>query len=147
MYFVLVILLMLVLPLASAGIERYAGHIGMGLPILIERWLVFFGASVSDSPSQEYVRSQNRSSQRKRSSASRARSLRLSYPNSGLRNTAIGIVGVGSVLHPSWLTSAAVAGCVFYALAGINHIRHRHRTRLQNIAMVSDVLLLASWLR
>jgi hypothetical protein len=42
-------------------------------------------------------------------------------------------------LSPSWVTAGALAGGVFYALAGLNHIRQAHRGRSENIAMLSDL--------
>ncbi|MGO9931985.1 MAG: DUF6790 family protein [Steroidobacteraceae bacterium] len=57
----------------------------------------------------------------------------------GFANTAIGSVGLGSLFAPSWLLPAALAGAIFYGLAGINHALHRPRNKLQNVAMVSNL--------
>jgi hypothetical protein len=66
----------------------------------------------------------------------------------GFANIAIGTVALGSMVTGSWLTPGAVVGCVFYGLAGINHLAHGNRNRLQNVAMVSDLLFatLLLWL-
>lgn len=37
----------------------------------------------------------------------------------------------------------AIVGGVFYGLAGVNHIAHRGRNRLQNIAMATDLYMAA----
>jgi hypothetical protein len=57
----------------------------------------------------------------------------------GIANTAIGSVGLVTLFAPSWLLAAALAGAIFYGLAGINHLLHQKRNKLQNVAMVSDL--------
>ena len=59
----------------------------------------------------------------------------------GIANLAIGTVGTGSLLVPEWLPAAALAGMIFYGLAGINHAFQPHRNRLENVAMVSDLFV------
>jgi hypothetical protein len=67
----------------------------------------------------------------------------------GFANFAIGLVGVGSAVLPSWRPAGALAGGVFYALAGATHVLRTHRGKLEGIAMVSDLwasaILLASF--
>jgi hypothetical protein len=67
----------------------------------------------------------------------------------GFANVAIGLIGAGSVLLPAWRPAAALAGSVFYGLAGANHVLRPQRGKLENVAMVSDiwvaVVLLASF--
>jgi hypothetical protein len=57
----------------------------------------------------------------------------------GFANFAIGLVGIGSTVFPSWRLAGALAGGVFYALAGANHVLQPHRGKLETIAMVSDL--------
>jgi hypothetical protein len=57
----------------------------------------------------------------------------------GFANVAIGSVGLATLFAPSWLIAGALAGAIFYGLAGINHLLHRSRNKLQNVAMVSDL--------
>ena len=59
----------------------------------------------------------------------------------GFGNLALGIVGVLSLWLPSWQLAAALAGGLFYAFAGINHVLQKHRNRLENVAMVSDLFV------
>jgi hypothetical protein len=40
---------------------------------------------------------------------------------------------------PSWRLAGALAGGIFYGLAGVNHALQAHRNRLENVAMVSDL--------
>jgi len=53
---------------------------------------------------------------------------------------ALGCIGAGSLLYPVWVLPAAIAGSVFYGLAGVNHFLHKARGWNENVAMVSDVL-------
>jgi hypothetical protein len=46
-----------------------------------------------------------------------------------------------SLLAPSWRLAAALAGGVFYGLAGVNHLLQSHRNRLENVAMASDLFV------
>ena len=57
----------------------------------------------------------------------------------GFANVAIGSLGVGSLFFPGWVQPAAVAGMLFYGLAGINHCTHKTRNFKKNIAMTSDI--------
>jgi len=57
----------------------------------------------------------------------------------GFANAALGSVGVGSLFFPAWIQPAAIAGMLFYALAGINHSTHKARNVNEQIAMTSDI--------
>ena len=57
----------------------------------------------------------------------------------GIANTAIGSIGLAALFVPSWVLPAALTGAIFYGIAGINHVFHRPRNKLQNVAMVSDL--------
>ena len=59
----------------------------------------------------------------------------------GFANTALGLIGVGSILAPAWVSAATLAGTIFYGLAGINHLRHKARNARQNFAMVTDLVI------
>jgi hypothetical protein len=59
----------------------------------------------------------------------------------GFGNLALGVVGVLSLWLSSWQLAAALAGGLFYALAGINHALQKNRNRLRNVAMISDLFV------
>ncbi|QIB35042.1 hypothetical protein [Ancylobacter pratisalsi] len=66
----------------------------------------------------------------------------------GFANTSIGLAGLLSMLFSSWTLPVAFIGGVFLGLAGINHLRRPHRGMRETVAMASDlwgsaVLLLA----
>lgn len=56
----------------------------------------------------------------------------------GFANTAIGSAALGSIFLAAWTLPLAVIGAIFYALAGINHVTQKQRSKLQNAAMISD---------
>jgi len=49
---------------------------------------------------------------------------------------------VCSWFFPTWLVPAAVAGMIFYGLAGINHIAAKRNSH-QTIALLSDLFVAA----
>jgi hypothetical protein len=51
----------------------------------------------------------------------------------------MGSIGLASLLKPAWVLPAALAGGIYYGLAGINHIFQKHRNRLETVAMISDL--------
>ena len=57
----------------------------------------------------------------------------------GFANLALGVVGIASLFVASWQLAVALAGGIFYGLAGVNHARQSHRGRLQSVAMLSDL--------
>jgi hypothetical protein len=61
----------------------------------------------------------------------------------GFANTAIGSIGMASILFPAWVLPTGIVGTIFYGLAGINHVTHKHRNNLENVAMMSDLFVAA----
>jgi hypothetical protein len=59
----------------------------------------------------------------------------------GFANVAIGLLGVASFFQPGWQLGAALAGAVFFGLAGTTHALRAHRNRLENVAMASDLFV------
>jgi len=131
---------MLVLPLCSILAELYVSNSGSELWRLAGRWFVFWGVGVRlASAGIRQIVNPNYTAQTilglKTSESS------IVVRELGFANLAIGTAGVCSLFAKSWLTPCALAGCVFYGLAGINHLLAGERNRLQNVAMVSDLFL------
>jgi hypothetical protein len=61
----------------------------------------------------------------------------------GFANTAIGSIGMASILFPAWVVPTGIVGTIFYGLAGINHVTHKQRNNLENVAMTSDLFVAA----
>jgi hypothetical protein len=59
----------------------------------------------------------------------------------GIANFSIGVLGVLCLSQSGWMLPAAIAGGLFYGLAGIQHRFNRDRTAAENIATVSDLFI------
>jgi hypothetical protein len=139
MYYIVVATLMLAFPVLSVAVEaaRFSTAIDS---ILIGKWFVFWSvgwrlllAGVRQIAQPEYTAREILGLQ-SAESWTVVREL-------GFGNLALGIVGVLSLWLPSWQLAAALAGGLFYAFAGINHVLQKHRNRLENVAMVSDLFV------
>jgi hypothetical protein len=147
MYLAVVVLLMLVVPAGCAAGEVLVSHAPLTL-ILVGKWFVVWsvGARLTLAGLRQIV--QPRYTAQVILSLESEESLVL-VRELGFANLAIGLVGIGSAFFASWRSAAALAGGVFYGLAGANHAFRAHRGTLESVAMVSDLwaaaVLLASF--
>jgi hypothetical protein len=139
MYLAIVITLMLVLPVGSVALEAGAGDRGLSAA-LVGKWFVIWsvGARLLLAGLRQIIQP--------RYTAEVILSLKheeshLLVRELGFANVALGLTGLVSWLFPAWSPAVALAGGVFYSLAGINHLLQSHRGRLENIAMVSDLFV------
>jgi hypothetical protein len=142
MYLAVIALTMFVLPIASIAQEYFASAGSPDLIALAGKWFVFWGVGVrlllaglrqtinpaftartifeiKDEAAEKVVR------------------------ELGFGNIAIGVLGVISQFDSAWVLPAAISGGLFYGLAGAKHVLNNPRTRLENIAMVSDLFMFA----
>ncbi|SEB25407.1 DUF6790 family protein [Variovorax sp. YR216] len=137
MYYVVVAVLMFALPVLSVIWEM--GHGGAALtPLLIAKWYVFwavgwrlFLAGVRQVAQPAYT-AQEILGLKSDESLVVVREL-------GFANLAMGTLGILSIAVPPWQLAAALAGGIFYALAGVAHVLQPHRNRLETVAMLSDL--------
>jgi hypothetical protein len=148
MYLGVIVLLMLVLPLLSVAAEAPMLPDAGALMGLIGKWFTFWGVGVrlflaglmqvfrpqftaedifgiGDTGAQAIVR------------------------EIGFGNLAIGTLGVLSLFFPDFLLPAAIAGGLYYGLAGIGHLARKDRNVKEQVALVSDFgifLVLAGFL-
>ncbi len=116
MYLAVVVLLMGALPIASIVVEYAARHGEPDLVSLTGKWFVFWSVGV-----------------------------RLIL--AGLRQVAnpvftAGTLGALALVHEGWIVPAAIAGGLFYGLAGVKHLMRGDRNATENIATVSDLFIL-----
>lgn len=147
MYIALVVLMMLVLPVASIAAEMLLGA-EPGLLFLVGKWFVFWGVGVRLFTAGIH--------QLAKPGYTSESIFRIADPNAaklvteiGFGNLAIGLLGLTTILMPAWLVPAALAGAVFYLLAGIKHVMNRDRAAAETIPLVSDLgmgALLTVWL-
>lgn len=59
----------------------------------------------------------------------------------GISNLAAGIVALLSLVQPSFALPIAIWAALFYAAAGLGHVRERHRSFKESVAMVTDLFM------
>jgi hypothetical protein len=128
---------MFVFPLLSVTIEAAVASSTLGVA-LVGKWFVFwsvgvrlFTAGLSQVLEPEYTANVILGLKSGESF--------LLVRELGFANLAIGLLGILSLPFPTWRLPGALAGCVFYGLAGVNHALQSHRNQLENVAMVSDL--------
>jgi hypothetical protein len=145
MYYTIVILLMFAFPFGSVCVEKWLFAADAGLLFLIGKWFAFwavgvrlFIAGLRQATGPEYT-------------ARKIFEFKTDEPlpiiqELGFANLAIGLVGIVSVANRTWLMPAAVAGGLFYGLAGIKHVMRKNRNRIENVAMISDLFVFVALL-
>ncbi len=139
MYYIIVAAFIFVLPVLSASAELLVtrASIGATIPILC-KWFAFWAVGWRLLLAGAKQIAQPQYTARMILGLENRESLIL-VRELGFANAAIGTVGVLSLLVPCWQLAAALAGGIFYALAGTNHAFQMHRNRLQHVAMLSDI--------
>ena len=140
MYYAMIILLMGVLPIASIFIEHAVT--GADWIMLAGRWFVFWGSG---------ARLLIAGVRQMLNPAFTAKDIfNITTPGVekivtelGFANTAMGILGLASILRADFVLPAAIVTGLYYALAGSLHLRSTHRNRTENWAMLSDFWIFA----
>jgi hypothetical protein len=140
MYVFMVVALMFVVPIGCTIFEVFQSNQGVFAFSILLKWFVFWAvgvrlllAGVRQIVQPRYTAEVILGMKNEES--------KLLVRELGFANTAIGCIAAGSLVSPGWLMPAAVAGSVFYGLAGVNHFLHKARNRNENVAMVSDVMV------
>jgi hypothetical protein len=137
MYLGGIILLMLVLPLFSVAAQASMLPDTAALMGLIGKWFTFWGVGVRLflAGLMQAFRPQFTSEEllgiKDEGATVLAREV-------GFGNLAIGTLGLLSLYLPSFLLPAAVAGGLFYGLAGLGHAVRKDKTAKEWTALVSD---------
>jgi len=139
MYFLVIALFMLVLPLASIAAEYAWLHTNSDLVALTGKWFAFWGVG---------MRLGLAGLRQAFNPAFTARDVfeiedERVHPivrELGFANLALALLGV-LALHPAWTVPAAVAGGLFFALAGWKHVVAPERNLTRTVAMVSDIFI------
>ncbi len=53
----------------------------------------------------------------------------------------MGALGLASLANGAWLIPAAIVGALYYGLAGAGHLLRPERNSIEEIALVSDLLI------
>ncbi|MFG1347345.1 DUF6790 family protein [Xanthobacter autotrophicus DSM 431] len=138
MYLAAILLLMLVLPLVSIGVEMAAA--GGAPAALAFRWFVFWAvgvrlafAGVKQVAQPAYTAGTIFGIEDPR--------LHVIVQELGFANLAFGLLGLLSLPFPAFRLAAAVAGGTFYLLAGLKHLMRGERNRMETVAMASDLAI------
>lgn len=59
----------------------------------------------------------------------------------GVANLAAGVVGLASIVAPTFVLPVAIWAGLFYGAAGVAHVAERDRSRNEILAMVSDLFI------
>jgi hypothetical protein len=146
-YLASIVLLMLVLPAASVAIESFGGP-GAGFLALVGKWFVFWAVGV-----RLLVAGIRQAAEPSFTAGTifgiADKAAEKLVVEIGAANIAIGLLGVLTLTVPDWIVPAAIAGGLYYGIAGIMHFVGGPRNATETIAMVSDLLifaLIAFWL-
>lgn len=139
MYLAIVLACMLILPVGSIALDVFAAG-GAVSAALVAKWFVIWsvGARLALAGARQIVlpryTAQVILGLKHEESLVLVREL-------GFANLALGIAGLACWLFPAWVLAVALAGAIFYCLAGVNHVLHPQRSTFENIAMVSDLFV------
>lgn len=139
MYFIVIALFMLILPAASIAAEYYCLHTSADLLALTGKWFAFWGVGMRLGLAGLRQAFNPAFTTRDVFEIDDERV----YPivrELGFANLALALLGLLALL-PGWATPAALAGGLFFALAGWKHVTASERNMVRTIAMVSDLFI------
>ncbi|HEY2707091.1 MAG TPA: DUF6790 family protein [Caulobacteraceae bacterium] len=141
MYLAIVALTMFVLPLGSMAAE-HSLRPDASLIWLAGKWFVFWGVGVRLALAGARQVLQPAFTAREIFHMESSDALPL-VRELGVANLATGIVGLSSLLAPSFVLPVAISAGIFYGVAGARHAAERGRSRNETIAMASDLFIFA----
>ncbi|MGH6735966.1 MAG: DUF6790 family protein [Methyloceanibacter sp.] len=140
MYLVAIVLLMLVLPVASVAAEMVWHPGAASLMALIGKWFTFWGVGVRLFMAGVMQTLRPRFTAESIFDIGDPASLAI-VREVGFGNLAIGTLGLASLAQPKWVVPAALAGGLYYGLAGAGHLMRKTRNAKEQVALVSDLAI------
>lgn len=136
MQLIAIVLLMVVLPIIS--IFQDVASDQMALVDALGKWFVFWGVGwrLVTAAAHQLLRPSYTATDIFEIRDPAASKLVLEI---GFGNLALGVPAIASLYFPAWVPALALGGCIFFGLAGIQHIRNQASTRAEIAAMVSDL--------
>jgi hypothetical protein len=137
-YLLVVGLTMLVMPIGSVLID--ASMTQTPWLWLIGKWLVFWavGARLLLAGLHQYFQPQFTS---RDIMGIESAEVHVLVRELGGANAASGLLGLASLAMPTFVLPTAIGAGIFYAVAGVEHVRSDHRSRNESIALVSDLFV------
>ncbi len=140
MYTLLIILIMLVFPALSAGLEIFlASENPMSPWWIMGKWFVFWGVGIRlflAGLKQIFTPSYTA----QKILAIEDPKAQLLVQELGFSNVSVGVLGLAALFAPCWVIPAAVTGSLYYLLAGLRHIPEKKNTK-EMVAMLSDFFI------
>jgi len=140
MYILMIALTMFVFPIGSILVELFLFKSPLGIVSLIGKWYAFwavgirlFIAGLRQSTNPQFTAQQILG-------ISGDEPLQI-VQELGFANLSIGLLGILTILNANWTIPAAIAGGLFYGLAGIRHIFKAEKNSLEKAAMVSNLII------
>lgn len=141
MYIAVVVLTMFLLP-AGSILADHAFHPRMALMPLAGKWFVFWSVGVRLGLAGLRQLFQPAFTAREIFHIGGDDALPL-VRELGVANVGTGVVGLASLLAPSFTLPVAISACVFYGVAGARHIAEKGRSVNENVALASDLFIFA----
>jgi uncharacterized protein DUF6790 len=139
MYFVVVTLTTVVLPIGSALAEWFLRQ-EPGLMMALGKWFAFWAAGIRLMMAGV--------SQVLRPSFTASEILGIKDPSAkkivselGFANVSMGLLGTLSLPFPAWTPAAALTGGLYLLLAGVKHVMNAKRGAKENLAMATDLFV------
>jgi hypothetical protein len=140
MYLATVVLLMAVFPIGSIGVDHFYFHSAAPVMLLVGKWFVFWAAGVRlfAAGLRQYFQPRFTAEQIFHITSADALPI---VRELGVANFATGIAGMASLAKPSFILPVAIIAGIFYGVAGIRHAGEKGKSKNENIAMISDLLV------
>jgi hypothetical protein len=140
MYFVTVILLLLVLPIASVATQAVLSHHTLSILFLTGRWFAFWAVGVRLFIAGVRQVVQPRFTAEEIFEIHDLKALVI-VRELGFANLSMGLLGLYSLVRASWIVPGALVGGLYYGFAGIGHVIRDNKNAKEQMAMISDLLI------
>jgi hypothetical protein len=140
MYLAVIVLLMGVLPVASILIEHFGSAASADWWGLVGKWFVFWAVGVRLAVAGLRQVAQPAFTAEKIFEI-RDKAAHIVVQELGFANLAMGLLAILTLAAPQWTAAAALAGAIFFGLAGARHVLKGVRNRNETIAAVSDIFI------
>jgi uncharacterized protein DUF6790 len=140
LYLISILLFMLVLPVTSIVIERPTHNYSTAIWPLIGKWFVFWSVGIRLFIAGLRQVTKPAFTAREIFHIDSVESFVI-IKELGFANLSIGLTGILSLFKTEWTPPAAIAGGLFFGLAGSLHIQKRPESRNEMIAMISDLYI------
>ena len=138
MYIILVILTMFVFPFASILVEWFVLKSQAGIVPLVGSTFVFWAVGIRLGLAGLRQALNPKFTAKQILGVDDDGSLQI-VQELGFANLSIGVIGIAPLFNGSWVIPAAIAGCLFYGLAGVRHIVKKDKNALELTATISDL--------